>query len=195
MNYIYNTSISEQDKIEHFVCCVGLRKKVKILFFVLWWAILTPLAVILYLLRIVGESLFPYVVAPILVCLFSYKAIPYLARLYRRKEYKKLFGETPDSFQVDITDSYIDIKASNGKTGRFMYEPERRIVKIKDRIIGEILEVNDGIYFSVSKAMIFSGGLLLYIDKAQIGEETYSALTEMLKHRFGEKYYDFSKEA
>jgi hypothetical protein len=43
--------------------------------------------------------------------------------------------------------------------------------------------------------MIFSGGLLLYVDKAQIGEETYSALTEMLKHRFGERYYDFSKEA
>ena len=196
MNYIYNTSVSEQDKIEHFACCLGLRKNAKIVFFALKWVFLIPLVVLLYLLKIGGTSIFPYAIGLLLACLFDYKTMPYTARLYRRKAYRKLFGETPESFQVDISDAYIEIKATNGRMARFMYEPERRTVKkvLKDKIIGEVLEVSKGIYFSASKAMIFSDGLLLYVDKAQIETETYSALTEMLKHRFGERYYDYSKK-
>ena len=58
----YCTSFKEQDKIEHFRCCLRLRKKFSRIYFAVIWFILFLVAIAFFLLSPTGKSV-----------IFSYK--------------------------------------------------------------------------------------------------------------------------
>ena len=200
----YCTSFKEQDKIEHFRCCLQLREKFSRIYFAVIWFILFLVAIAFFFLSPTTKSLsteraiFNKVIVLIIVCFGSYRFVPFYVRFNRRNWYKKILPEGCASLYVQISTSHLEFCSAAGKNITFIYKPqikkgERNLPK-KDQTIGEIIEAKTGIYFVGSDVELVDVGPVLFVDKNNIPAEDYSKLREMLKGVFLEKYYDYSAE-
>ena len=192
----YCTSFKEQDKIEHFRCCLRLRKKFSRIYFA---------AIAFFLLSPTTKwfskefAILDEIISLIIVCFWTYRfMVPSFVKSKRRNWYKKILPEQSASLYVQISASHLEFCSATGKSVIFSYKPqtkkgERNLPK-KDQTIGEIIEAKNGIYFVGSDIELVDVGPVLFVDKNDVPAEDYSKLREMLKGVFLEKYYDYSAE-
>lgn len=201
----YYTSFEEQDKIEHFRCCLRLRKKFSRIYFAVIWFILFLVAIAFFLLSPTTKwlskesAILDDIITLIIVCFWTYRfMVPSFVKSKRRNWYKKILPEQSASLYVQISASHLEFCSATGKSVIFSYKPqtkkgERNLPK-KDQTIGEIIEAKNGIYFVGSDIELVDVGPVLFVDKNDVPAEDYSKLREMLKGVFLEKYYDYSAE-
>ena len=75
----YCTSFKEQDKIEHFRCCLRLRKKFRRIYFAVIWFILFLVAIAFFLLSPTTKwlskefAILDEIISLIIVCFWTYR--------------------------------------------------------------------------------------------------------------------------
>lgn len=92
----YHTSFKEQDKIEHFRCCLQLRKKFSRIYFAVIWFILFLVAIAFFLLSPTTKwfskefAILDEIISLIIVCFWTYRfMVPSFVKSKRRNWYKK----------------------------------------------------------------------------------------------------------
>ena len=92
----YCTSFKEQDKIEHFRCCLRLRKKFSRIYFAVIWFILFLVAIAFFLLSPTTKwfskefAILDEIISLIIVCFWTYRfMVPSFVKSKRRNWYKK----------------------------------------------------------------------------------------------------------
>lgn len=96
----YHTSFKEQDKIEHFRCCLRLRKKFSRIYFAVIWFILFLVAIAFFLLSPTTKwfskefAILDEIISLIIVCFWTYRfMVPSFVKSKRRNWYKKILPE------------------------------------------------------------------------------------------------------
>lgn len=168
----YCTSFKEQDKIEHFRCCLRLRKKFSRIYFAVIWFILFLVAIAFFLLSPTTKwfskefTILDEIISLIIVCFWTYRfMVPSFVKSKRRNWYKKILPEQSASLYVQISASHLEFCSATGKSVIFSYKPqtkkgERNLPK-KDQTIGEIIEAKNGIYFVGSDIELVDVGPVL----------------------------------
>lgn len=143
-----DTSFKEQDKIEHFRCCLRLRKKFSRIYFAVIWFILFLVAIAFFLLSPTTKwfskefAILDEIISLIIVCFWTYRfMVPSFVKSKRRNWYKKILPEQSASLYVQISASHLEFCSATGKSVIFSYKPqtkkgERNLPK-KDQTIGE----------------------------------------------------------
>lgn len=103
----YCTSFKEQDKIEHFRCCLRLRKKFSRIYFAVIWFILFLVAIAFFLLSPTTKwfskefAILDEIISLIIVCFWTYRfMVPSFVKSKRRNWYKKILPEQSASLYV-----------------------------------------------------------------------------------------------
>ena len=201
----YYTSFKEQDKIEHFRCCLRLRKKFSRIYFAVIWSILFLVAIAYFFWSPTTKwlskesAILDEIITLIIVCFWTYRfMVPSFVRSKRRNWYKKNLPEKSALLYVQISASNLEFCSTSGKNVIFSYKPQIKKGELnlpkKDQTIGEIIEAKTGIYFVGSDIELIDVGPVLFVDRNDIPAEDYSRLRKMLKGVFLEKYYDYSAE-
>ena len=126
----YCTSFKEQDKIEHFRCCLRLRKEFRRIYFAVIWIFLLLVTIAFFFLSPTTKSLsterafFNKVIVLIIVCFGSYRFVPFYVRFNRRNWYKKILPEGCASLYVQISASHLEFCRAAGKNITFIYKPQ-----------------------------------------------------------------------
>ena len=106
----YCTSFKEQDKIEHFRCCLRLRKKFSRIYFAVIWIFLLLVTIAFFLLSPTTKwlskesAILDNIITLIIVCFWTYRfMVPSFVKSKRRNWYKKILPEQSASLYVQIS--------------------------------------------------------------------------------------------
>lgn len=129
----YCTSFKEQDKIEHFRCCLRLRKKFSRIYFAVIWFILFLVAIAFFLLSPTTKwfskefAILDEIISLIIVCFWTYRfMVPSFVKSKRRNWYKKILPEQSASLYVQISASHLEFCSATGKSVIFSYKPQTK---------------------------------------------------------------------